>query len=175
MVLTLDKKIEEKLKQINKAMEVVGGKPYIDSFQNENDLYSKIVYDTFANGTFIFSSNGIEYSMDALLKAKNEYEKHLIKNKNKVVSEVIYKVHNYGQDIETLIRKYKKSQSIEIFREIEELINKRYGKILDKHILHFVNDSNINHIDFNSEEYYGEYLKEKKKEMILLIFKKLSI
>lgn len=175
MVLTLDKKVEEKLKQIKKAMEVVGGKAFIESFNCENDLYSKIVLDTLSNGAFIFSFNGKEYTMDALLKAKNEYEKHLIKNKSKVVTEVIYKINNYGQDIESKIRKYKKSQSFEIFKDIESEINKRYGKILDKHILSFVNDTTIDDIDFSSDKYYGEYLEEKKKEMILLIFKKLSI
>lgn len=175
MTFTLDNKIEEKLKHIKKAIEIVGGKEFLLSFKEDTELYNLIFNKFLSTGAFSVAINGREYTLEQLLAEKTAFEKNYIKNKSKIVNEVLFKVKKYDSNIETLIRRYKKSNSIEDFKKIDAVIRTNYSKILDKQILSSVQDIDIFNINFDSNNYYGEYLTVKREDLILLVLKALGV
>ena len=81
-MLTIDNKvIEEKIKQLKKAIEIVGGKSLLKEFKNNGDLANYILNSSFQGEKVIFEIMDNEYSVNELLKIKLDYEKNYIKNK----------------------------------------------------------------------------------------------
>lgn len=162
-MITIDNKlIEEKLKQLKKAIEIVGGKEFLKSIGSDDELALFILQSSFQNEYSYIEVLGIKYSILELLKLKLEYEKSYIKDKKKYVQKITYKIKEYNTYLDSLIRKYRKNCGIEEFRSIKNEIELRYEIDINNFIL-----SNIIKInnDINND-YYGEYLNSKKEDFI---------
>ena len=161
-MLTIDNKvIEEKIKQLKKAIEIVGGKSLLKEFKNNGDLANYILNSSFQGEKVIFEIMDNEYSVNELLKIKLDYEKNYIKNKKIYIEKITYKIKEYNTYLDSLIRKYRKNGGLEEFRSIKEEINLRYYKDVNTFLLNKIG----NEIE-NSDDYYGEYLEAKKEDFI---------
>lgn len=167
MIIELnDKKIEESLNHLGKAIEIVGGEFQIE---DREVLVSQIIRNLFEKGSATIEILGKEYSIEELFLKKTEFEKYYLKNKIKTVRSIVEKIKKYNTELEGKIRKFKKINSIELLREINEEIEKRYKWEFDKFLL-----VNIENRD-EEKNYYGSYLGEKKKQLIDSILVKLGI
>ena len=161
-MLTIDKKvIEEKIKQLKKAIEIVGGKSLLNEFKNKGDLANYILNSSFKGEKVIFKIIDNEYTVNELLKLKLEYEKNYIKNKKIYIEKISYKIKEYNTYLDSLIRKYRKNGGLEEFRSIKEEIDLRYYKDINNFLLNKIGSD----ID-SSNDYYGEYLESKKEDFI---------
>lgn len=166
-MLTINNKtIEEKIKQLKKAIEIVGGESFLKSLKNEGEFVDKIIESSFREESFI-EINDRTYSIIELMKIKLDYEKTYIKTKKIYVEKIIYKINKYNTYLDSLIRKYKKIGGIEEYREIKKEIELRYEKDINNFILSKIEDSNL------SNKYYGEYLNSKKEDFINLLISNL--
>ncbi|MGV3024202.1 hypothetical protein ACED96_00640 [Clostridium thermobutyricum] len=167
MIIELnDKKIEESLNHLGKAIEIVGGEFQIE---DREVLVSQIIRNLFEKGSATIEILGKEYSIEELFLKKTEFEKYYLKNKIKTVRSIVEKIKKYNTELEGKIRKFKKINSIELLREINEEVEKRYKWEFDKFLL-----VNIENRD-EEKNYYGSYLGEKKKQLIDSILVKLGI
>ncbi|ENZ02368.1 hypothetical protein HMPREF1092_01603 [Clostridium thermobutyricum] len=167
MIIELnDKKIEESLNHLGKAIEIVGGEFQIE---DREVLVSQIIRNLFEKGSATIEILGKDYSIEELFLKKTEFEKYYLKNKIKTVRSIVEKIKKYNTELEGKIRKFKKINSIELLREINEEIEQRYKWEFDKFLL-----VNIENRD-EEKNYYGSYLEEKKKQLIDSILVKLGI
>ncbi|WP_195970761.1 hypothetical protein [Clostridium thermobutyricum] len=167
MIIELnDKKIEESLNHLGKAIEIVGGEFQIE---DREVLVSQIIRNLFEKGSATIEILGKDYSIEELFLKKTEFEKYYLKNKIKTVRSIVEKIKKYNTELEGKIRKFKKINSIELLREINEEIEQRYKWEFDKFLL-----INIENRD-EEKNYYGSYLGEKKKQLIDSILVKLGI
>ena len=167
MIIELnDKKIEESLNHLGKAIEIVGGEFQIE---DREYLVSEIIRNLFDKGSATIEILGKDYSIEELFLKKTEFEKYYLKNKIKTVRSIVEKIKKYNTELEGKIRKFKKINSIELLREINEEIEQRYKWEFDKFLL-----INIENRD-EEKNYYGSYLGEKKKQLIDSILVKLGI
>lgn len=167
MIIELnDKKIEESLNHLGKAIEIVGGEFQIE---DREVLVSQIIRNLFEKGSATIEILGKDYSIEELFLKKTEFEKYYLKNKIKTVRSIVEKIKKYNTELEGKIRKFKKINSIELLREINEEIEQRYKWEFDKFLL-----INIENRD-EEKNYYGSYLEEKKKQLIDSILVKLGI
>lgn len=167
MIIELnDKKIEESLNHLGKAIEIVGGEFQIE---DREFLVSQIIRNLFEKGSATIEILGKDYSIEELFLKKTEFEKYYLKNKIKTVRSIVEKIKKYNTELEGKIRKFKKINSIELLREINEEIEQRYKWEFDKFLL-----INIENRD-EEKNYYGSYLGEKKKQLIDSILVKLGI
>lgn len=167
MIIELnDKKIEESLNHLGKAIEIVGGEFQIE---DREVLVSQIIRNLFEKGSATIEILGKDYSIEELFLKKTEFEKYYLKNKIKTVRSIVEKIKKYNTELEGKIRKFKKINSIELLREINEEVEKRYKWEFDKFLL-----VNIENRD-EEKNYYGSYLGEKKKQLIDSILVKLGI
>ena len=167
MIIELnDKKIEESLNHLGKAIEIVGGEFQIE---DREVLVSQIIRNLFEKGSATIEILGKDYSIEELFLKKTEFEKYYLKNKIKTVRSIVEKIKKYNTELEGKIRKFKTINSIELLREINEEIEKRYKWEFDKFLL-----VNIENRD-EEKNYYGSYLGEKKKQLIDSILVKLGI
>lgn len=162
-MITIDNKlIEEKLKQLKKAIEIVGGKEFLKNIRSDDELALFILESSFQNEYSYIEVLGQKYSILELLKLKLEYEKSYIKDKKKYVQKIAYKIKEYNTYLDSLIRKYRKNGGIEEFRSIKKEIELRYEIDINNFILSSIikinNDTN--------NDYYGEYLNSKKEDFI---------
>lgn len=164
-----DKKIEESAKQLEKAIEIVGGIDYLKEIKNESQLIEEIIRNVFSKGEALIFVEGRGYTVIELIELKVEFEKYFLKNKKKVISRIVSKIKEYNTLLDSKIRKFKKSNSIEEFREIVKEIEKKYAWEFDNFFLMY-----IDNIDEN-KNYYGKYLTEKKKQIIDSVLVKLGI
>ena len=161
-MLTIDNKvIEEKIKQLKKAIEIVGGKTLLNEFKDNVDLANYILNSSFQGEKVIFKIMDNEYTVNELLKLKLDYEKNYIKNKKVYIEKISYKIKEYNTYLDSLIRKYRKNGGLEEFRCIKEEIDLRYSKDINNFLL-----SKIGSEIENSNDYYGEYLESKKEDFI---------
>ncbi len=161
-MLTIDNKvIEEKIKQLRKAIEIVGGKSLLDEFKNNGDLANYILNSSFQGEKATFNIMNNEYSVNELFKLKLDYEKNYIKTKKVYIEKIVYKIKEYNTYLDSLIRKYRKNGGLEEFRSIKEEIDLRYHKDINSFLLNKI-DSEIE----NSNDFYGEYLGSKKEDFI---------
>lgn len=161
-MLTIDNKvIEEKIKQLKKAIEIVGGKSLLDEFKNNGDLANYILNSSFQGEKVTFNIMNNEYSVNELFKLKLDYEKNYIKTKKVYIEKIVYKIKEYNTYLDSLIRKYRKNGGLEEFRSIKEEIDLRYHKDINSFLLNKI-DSEIE----NSNDFYGEYLGSKKEDFI---------
>ncbi len=161
MLTIEDKILEEKIKQLKKAIEIVGGKSFLDEFKNIEDLANYILKNSFKGDKIIFEIMDNEYSIEYLMKIKLDYEKNYIKNKKIYIEKITYKIKEYNTYLDSLIRKYRKNGGVEEFRSIKEEINLRYSKDINSFLLYKINTNNL-----CNENIYGEYLKSKKEDFI---------
>ena len=161
-MLTIDDKVlEEKIKQLRKAIEIVGGKNFLDEIKDNENLSRYILNSSFKGDKIIFEIMEIEYSIEELMKIKLDYEKNYIKTKKIYLEKIIYKIKEYNTYLDSLIRKYRKNGGLEEFRSIKEEINLRYSNDINSFILNKIN----NYYD-NAEIFYGDYLNSKREDFI---------
>lgn len=158
MLTINNKSIEEKIKQLKKAIEIVGGAEFLKTLKSEDELLIRILESTFKDEAFIEVLN-TKYSISDLMRIKLDYEKTYIKTKKIYVEKILYKINKYNTYLDSLIRKYKKTGGLEEYREIKKEIEIRYEKDINDFILVKIQDDSLN-------KYYGEYLNSKKEDFI---------
>lgn len=161
MLAINNKSIEEKIKQLKKAIEIVGGEDFLKTLKSDDELLIKILESTFKDEAFIEILN-IKYSISDLMKIKLDYEKTYIKTKKVYVEKILYKINKYNTHLDSLIRKYKKTGGIEEYREVKKEIEIRYEKDINDFILSKIQDT-------SSNNFYGEYLSFKREDFINLL------
>lgn len=170
MIIELkDRKIEESIKNLRKAIEIVGGKEYLINIEGIENFVEDILSNLFIKGKANINIEGRRYEISELISLKIEFEKYFLKNKRQMIQRIVSKIKQYNTSLESKIRKFKKSNSIEIFREIVEEIEKTYKWEFDNFFLVYID--NIN----EEKDYYGEYLTEKRKQIIDSVLVKLGI
>ena len=170
MIIELkDRKIEESIKNLRKAIEIVGGKEYLNNIEGLENFVEDILSNLFIKGKANINIEGRRYEISELISLKIDFEKYLLKNKRQMIQRIVSKIKQYNTSLESKIRKFKKSNSIEIFREIVEEIEKTYKWEFDNFFLVYID--NIN----EEKDYYGEYLTEKRKQIIDSVLVKLGI
>lgn len=157
-----NKLIEEKIKQLKKAIEIVGGKEYLETFKSDNEIVELILQISLQEKNKGFSINGKAFEIKELQRIKLDYEKNYIKSKKTYLQKIKYKITEYNTSLQSLIRKYRKSQGIEEYRKIKEEIEIRYKKDINKFLLSEIENYN----EEKEELYYGEYLKSKKEDFV---------
>lgn len=170
MIIELkDRKIEESIKNLRKAIEIVGGKEYLNNIEGLENFIEDILSNLFIKGKANINIEGRRYEISELISLKIDFEKYFLKNKRQMIQRIVSKIKQYNTSLESKIRKFKKSNSIEIFREIVEEIEKTYKWEFDNFFLVYID--NIN----EEKDYYGEYLTEKRKQIIDSVLVKLGI
>ena len=170
MIIELkDRKIEESIKNLRKAIEIVGGKEYLSNIEGLENFVEDILSNLFIKGKANINIEGRRYEISELISLKIDFEKYFLKNKKQMIQRIVSKIKQYNTSLESKIRKFKKSNSIEIFREIVEEIEKTYKWEFDNFFLVYID--NIN----EEKDYYGEYLTEKRKQIIDSVLVKLGI
>ncbi|MDO5038662.1 hypothetical protein [Clostridium sp.] len=170
MIIELkDRKIEESIKNLRKAIEIVGGKEYLNNIEGLENFVEDILSNLFIKGKANINIEGRRYEISELISLKIDFEKYFLKNKRQMIQRIVSKIKQYNTSLESKIRKFKKSNSIEIFREIVEEIEKTYKWEFDNFFLVYID--NIN----EEKDYYGEYLTEKRKQIIDSVLVKLGI
>ena len=162
--------LNEKINQLKKGLEIVGA--------NEN-LYNKTNDDildmAFKGETLKFTINDSEYTINELIQLKQEYEKHFLRNKLTTLNSIVYKIKKYDTSLDSLIRKYKKTRGLEEYNKIYASINKTYRLDINKLVLSSVNNiENITDLD-EQEHLYGEYLNQKRKQIVDGVVSKVGI
>lgn len=156
-----NKILDEKVKHLKKAIEILGGNEYLNSIKTDNQLLEKVLISVFSKENGKLNINNKNLSVNEILSQKMDYEKNYIKTKKIYTEKIVYKIKSYNSSLETLIRKFKSSNSIELYREIEKEINVRYKMDIDTYIL-----SKVGNLSDENSKYYGEYLKAKKYDFI---------
>jgi len=159
-----NKPLEEKLKQLKKAIEIVGGKSFLDNLKSDNKLAEFLIEKSLTNEIVEIEIENRKYSVHSLCKKKLDYEKAYIKNKKKNIEKIVYKIKKYNTYLDSLIRKYKKDQSFKNLLKIKAEIEIRYKSDIDNFIL-----CEIKNLNEDNKEYYGEFLNSKKEDFINLI------
>lgn len=128
------------------------------------------------NGDSIkFTIENSDYTIDELIKCKQAYEKHFLKNKSTTLNSIVYKIKKYDTSLYFLIRKYKKTRGLEEYNKIYAGINRTYRLDINKLLLSsIVNIENISDLD-EQEQYYGDYLNQKRKQIIDGVVSKVGI
>ncbi|VYT64171.1 hypothetical protein [Clostridium tertium] len=161
MLTIRDKALEEKLKQLRKAIEIVGGNSFLSNLESDEELAAFIINNALSDSSEGLEIQGKNYALNNLLKIKINYEKNYIKTKKVFLQKITYKINKYNTYLDSLIRKYKKNGGIEEYRAIKQEIEERYLKD--------INDFILSEIEINEDivnTYYGEYLISKKEDFI---------
>ena len=75
-----------------------------------------------------------------------------------------------------IIRKYKKCRGLEEYNEIYNTISKRYRLDINKIVLSEIDEEVVSALTIEDEaKYYGEYLDQKKKQIIDGVISKMGI
>ena len=78
--------------------------------------------------------------------------------------------------IQAQIRKYKKSSGIEEYNKIYDIVEKRYRRDINMLVLNSMDSNLVEKLSAEEEDkYYGEYLTQKKKQIIYGVFSKMGI
>ena len=78
--------------------------------------------------------------------------------------------------LDSLIRKYKKSRSLEEYNEITNRIKKTYRLDINKLVLSSINGEVLNELSLEEQEaFYSEYLTQKRKQIIDGVISKMGI
>lgn len=161
MLTIRDKSIQEKIKQLRKAIEIVGGKELLENLETDGDIASYILYFAFTENNPSFDILDQKYTVNELFKIKLDYEKNYIKNKKIYIEKITYKIKEYNTYLDTLIRKYRKNGGIEEFRNIKKEIELRYSKDINTLLLSKIKGAASEEVSF-----YGDYLNSKKEDFI---------
>jgi hypothetical protein len=172
-----NKVLEEKIGQLKKAIEIVGGKEdIINNWSNNDEIMNYIINKLFTEDKVTFNINNREYSINELLATKLEYEKYFLKNKNKTIESIIYKIKKYDTSLDSIVRKYKKTRGIEEYNKMFSNLEKTYRRDINMIILKDIDNNVVEYLLIGEEEkYYGEYLNQKKKALLDGVISKLGI
>ena len=177
MIEILNKSMEENIQQLVKGIEILGGASEVERIVgNDKNLVEYILEVALKGEVVKFELSNNEFSISEILSKKQEYEKYLLKNKMKAINAITYKINKYNTALDSLIRRYKKDRSIEGYNNIYKIISETYRRDINLYILKEFNPEIIEAISIEEEEkYYGEYLTQKKKQIIDSVISKLGI
>lgn len=172
-----NKVLEEKVGQLKKAIEIVGGKEQImDNWSDNDKIMNYIIAKLFETDKVTFNVCNKEYAINELLSIKLGYEKYFLKNKNKTIESIIYKIKKYDTSLDSLIRKYKKTRGIEEYNKMFSTLEKTYRRDINMIILKEIDNNVVESLFAGEEEkYYGEYLNQKKKALLDGVISKMGI
>ena len=166
--------LNEKINQLKKGLEIVGANENLYNKTND-ELINDILDMAFKGETLKFTINDSEYTINELIQLKQEYEKHFLRNKLTTLNSIVYKIKKYDTSLDSLIRKYKKTRGLEEYNKIYASINKTYRLDINKLVLSSVNNiENITDLD-EQEHLYGEYLNQKRKQIVDGVVSKVGI
>ena len=166
--------LNEKINQLKKGLEIVGANENLYNKTND-EIINDILDMAFKGETLKFTINDSEYSINELIQLKQEYEKHFLRNKLTTLNSIVYKIKKYDTSLDSLIRKYKKTRGLEEYNKIYVSINKTYRLDINKLVLSSVNNiENITDLD-EQEHLYGEYLNQKRKQIVDGVVSKVGI
>lgn len=166
--------LNEKINQLKKGLEIVGANESLYNKTND-EIISNILDMVFKGESLNFNINDSQYTINELIQFKQEYEKHFLKNKLKTLNAIVYKIKKYDTSLDSLIRKYKKTRVLEEYNKIYASINKTYRLDINKLVLSSVlNIENITDLD-EQEHFYGDYLNQKRKQIIDGVVSKVGI
>ncbi|GAB6170268.1 hypothetical protein JCM1393_27280 [Clostridium carnis] len=176
MIQLEDKKMLEKIKHLRKAIEIVGGKEILeDNLNNEENTLIYILNSSLYNNNKVKILNK-EYTLTELFNIKTSYEKEFLKNKSKISEKVIYKIREYNTSMESKIKKYKKDNNFSNLMDIKYELKKLYSYDIDSLVLmSIISNYNMNIREINVESFIGEYLNEKREEILQGILRKYGI
>ena len=166
--------LNEKINQLKKGLEIVGANENLYNKTND-EIINDILDIAFKGETLKFTINDSEYTINELIQLKQEYEKHFLRNKLTTLNSIVYKIKKYDTSLDSLIRKYKKTRGLEEYNKIYASINKTYRLDINKLVLSSVNNiENITDLD-EQEHLYGEYLNQKRKQIVDGVVSKVGI
>lgn len=166
--------LNEKINQLKKGLEIVGANENLYNKTND-EIINDILDMAFKGETLKFTINDSEYTINELIQLKQEYEKHFLRNKLTTLNSIVYKIKKYDTSLDSLIRKYKKTRGLEEYNKIYASINKTYRVDINKLVLSSVNNiENITDLD-EQEHLYGEYLNQKRKQIVDGVVSKVGI
>lgn len=166
--------LNEKINQLKKGLEIVGANENLYNKTND-EIINDILDMAFKGETLKFTINDSEYTINELIQLKQEYEKHFLRNKLTTLNSIVYKIKKYDTSLDSLIRKYKKTRGLEEYNKIYASINKTYRLDINKLVLSSVNNiENITDLD-EQEHLYGEYLNQKRKQIVDCVVSKVGI
>ena len=171
----IDRELKEKISQLEKGLEIVGGKFYL-KLDDNNKILNYIIKKAFNNDVINFNIYDTEYTINELIKCKQAYEIYFLKNKSITLNSVVYKIKKYDTSLDSLIRKYKKSKSLEEYNEITNKIKKAYRFDINKLVLSSINSEILDRLSLEEQEaFYSEYLIQKRKQIIDGVISKMGI
>lgn len=166
--------LNEKINQLKKGLEIVGANENLYNKTND-EIINDILDMAFKGETLKFTINDSGYTINELIQLKQEYEKHFLRNKLTTLNSIVYKIKKYDTSLDSLIRKYKKTRGLEEYNKIYASINKTYRLDINKLVLSSVNNiENITDLD-EQEHLYGEYLNQKRKQIVDGVVSKVGI
>lgn len=170
-----DRVLDEKISQLKKGLEIVGGNSMLDTKSN-NDMLNYIIEKVFSDGIVKFNLNNNEYTINELIKCKQAYEIYFLKNKLTTLNSIVYKIKKYDTSLDSLIRKYKKTRGLEEYNKIYDGISKTYRLDINKLVLSSINADILESLSLEEKEvYYGEYLNQKRKQIVDGVISKMGI
>ena len=170
-----DRGLNEKINQLKKGLEIVGGKSAL-LLEDNNEILNYIIEKAFNDGVVKFNINNIEYTINELIKCKQAYEIYFLKTKLTTLNSIVYKIKKYDTSLDSLIRKYKKSRSLEEYNEITNRIKKTYRLDINKLVLNSINSEILDKLSLEEQEaFYSEYLSQKRKQIIDGVISKMGI
>ncbi|WP_299995234.1 hypothetical protein [uncultured Clostridium sp.] len=171
----IDRELKEKISQLEKGLEIVGGKFYL-KLDDNNKILNYIIEKAFNNDVINFNIYDTEYTINELIKCKQAYEIYFLKNKSITLNSIVYKIKKYDTSLDSLIRKYKKSKSLEEYNEITNKIKKAYRFDINKLVLSSINSEILDRLSLEEQEaFYSEYLIQKRKQIIDGVISKMGI
>lgn len=170
-----DRVLNEKINQLTKGLEIIGGNSIL-SFEDNNEILNYIIEKVFNDGVVKFNINDTEYTINEIIKCKQAYEIHFLKNKLTTLNSIVYKIKKYDTSLDSLIRKYKKSRSLEEYNEITNRIKKTYRLDINKLVLSSINSEILDKLSLEEQEdFYNDYLNQKRKQIIDGVISKMGI
>ncbi|WP_298127325.1 hypothetical protein, partial [uncultured Clostridium sp.] len=156
--------LTQKISQLEKGLEIVGGKFYL-KLDDNNKILNYIIEKVFNNDVINFNIYDTEYTINELIKCKQAYEIYFLKNKSITLNSIVYKIKKYDTSLDSLIRKYKKSKSLEEYNEITNKIKKAYRFDINKLVLSSINSEILDRLSLEEQEaFYSEYLIQKENK-----------
>lgn len=177
MLDVTEKVLMEKVNQLKKAIEVVGGKRLLENeYDNDIQLLNNIVLQAFSKESIEFVINEKTFTIMELMNRKLEYEKAFLKGKIKTLQSIVYKIKKYDTGLDSVIRRYKKTRSIEDYNKIYETLEKGYRRDINLLVLMEIDLKTLEGLTIEEEKvYYGDYLSQKRKQIIDSVISKMGI
>lgn len=167
--------LNEKIDQLKKGLEIVGEKSNF-LLEDNTQILNYIIEKTFNDGIVKFTINNNDYTINELIKFKQSYEIYFLKNKLTSLNSIVYKIKKYDTSLDSLIRKYKKSRSLQEYNEITDRIKKTYRLDINKVVLNGIISVDLEKLSLEEQEaFYGEYLNQKRKQIIDGVISKMGI